>query len=146
MCDCVFCRKWIKADLNEALSQCAGSAKPCIVHFIRSQLPLEPLLLRDATELTKDVPTIVFNVCDQRMIGGRAIVPQKFVNENFDSGKWMSETLNSAQIDAVSGDGTLRGGYSICNLLKIPSEDELFDAEKITQIQELARSIAVKNM
>lgn len=125
------------------LSNCAELHEPIVVHVIDSGNPLEIILLREANDMVKQYPTILFNVSNGRLVSTRASIPTTYTSERFDAHIWLKETMDAAGLIAEINKNNIRDNCSVSFVLKFP-DDEHFNAEKLSHIQSIAKKIAEK--
>lgn len=125
------------------ISKCATQKEPLVVHFINSALPLDHTSMRTVTDMTKQYPTILFNVSNGLIKSARSSIPIEQTSERFDAKIWLEDTFNAVGIDGAGSDCRTR--YD-CSVYDYPSMNEKFDAAKLDRIQKQAKLIFEKNI
>lgn len=120
------------------ISECASLEEPLVVHVINSETPLEYALLRDAADVTKQYPTILFNVSRGLVQSARASIPVGQTSERFNAKIWLENTFNAVGLKI---DVNRCGTKDKCSVCDLPSMHENFDAPELGRIQEKAKSI-----
>lgn len=131
--------------MNDVLSKCAELHEPIVVHVIDSVNPLEIILLREATDLAKQYPTILFNISNGRLVSTRASIPTQYTSERFDAGIWLKETLDAAGLIVKINKNNIKDNCSVSTVERIPGGKHL-NAAKLDIIQSMAKKIAEKYM
>lgn len=137
-------RKWMTAELNDVMSKCAKQDKPLIAHVFNSAAPMEFILMRNATDLTDQYPTILFNVSDGQLVSARASIPAKYTTDRFNAEIWLKETVAAVGITIEVGKNRAgKSGGSVYNLMKVP-DGEIIDATELSDIHMQAEMIFAK--
>lgn len=129
--------------MNNVMADCQRLAEPVVVHIIESAVPLEFILMRDAMEISKQFPTILFNTSNGRVVSSRASVPIQVVSERFDARIWLKETLAGVGISIDRGKCRIKSDCSVFDLRDI-SSGRTVDTRELGGIQARAKSIFEK--
>ncbi|KAG4069870.1 hypothetical protein HA402_009577 [Bradysia odoriphaga] len=86
-------RSLIRQSMVAEIVDVLASRKQCVVHVLETKLPLEEALLAEALSMCNDLPVILLNVSDNRIVGGRASIPLNYVVKQFDAKDWLTEML-----------------------------------------------------
>lgn len=131
-------RKWITIEMDGVISKCATQEEPLVAHVINSDTPLEFTSMRNAADITKQYPTILFNVANGVVRSARASIPVEQTSERFNAKIWLEKIFNAVGIDVAANKCETKKDWSVC---EHPSMNENVDASNLGRIQKEAKSI-----
>lgn len=111
-----------------------------IVHILYTEEALEESLMADAEKVCHDLPVIILNVCNDKIIHGCASVPMKYATNQFNAKHWMEQFGKSLNIKCQPNKKKRQFARSM--FLDIP--DKLFTRDQLEQALQNAK-IAAKN-
>lgn len=123
------------------LSVCKQRNEPFAVHVINSGVPLEFVLMRDATNLAKDFPVMLFCVANGRLVSARATIPTKYTADQFNAQIWLSQTIAAVKLPLRCAEVRKKTDCTVCNLMDVP-DDVVVDATTLIALQTRAKEIA----
>lgn len=66
-----------------------------IVHVLDTEQPLEESSVAGAMRVCEDLPALILNVSDGQIVAGRANIPLKFANKEFNTKHWLDECVGA---------------------------------------------------
>lgn len=94
-------RQQMVSEIEDALTR----RNKFLIHVLETKEPLEPMLLAEAEQMCYDLPVILLNVSDNRIVNGRASVPLKYLerqDKKFDAKNWLRELVRPYKIKCSS--------------------------------------------
>lgn len=116
-------RQSMITDILDALA----TRKYFLVHVLETKNPLDDMLLAEAEQMCNDLPVILLNISNNRIVNGRASIPLKYTDRKFDAKVWLNELVGSLKIKCSSKH---KNGSSRSTLTEIPNhfiEPQQFD-------------------
>lgn len=86
-----------------------------IVHVLETQSPLDDVMLVEAEQMCNDLPVILLNVSNNRIVQGRASIPLKYTDGKFDAKHWLQELVSSFNIKCSAAKNKNRFTQSTLN-------------------------------
>lgn len=74
-----------------------------LIHVLNTKSPLDDMLLAEAEQMCMDLPVILLNVSDNRIVNGRASIPLKYTDGKFNANRWLQELVRTFNIKCSSG-------------------------------------------
>lgn len=90
-------KELVVAEMMEALGRRTANKDSFIVHVLETRHPLEECLV-DAEQMCHDLPVIILNVSDNKIMQGRASIPLKYTNNKFNANHWISTLADTFNI------------------------------------------------
>lgn len=92
-----------KAEIHEgllgqmlaALNDRVARKESFVVHVLDTAQPLEESSIASALRVCHDLPALLLNITDGKIVAGRAIIPIKFADKSFNAHHWMAECIGS---------------------------------------------------
>lgn len=81
-----------------ALDDRVASRGSFIVHVFDTAQPLEESSIASILRVCQDLPALILNVADGKIVAGRASIPRKFADESFNAHHWMAECIGSLDL------------------------------------------------
>lgn len=132
------------AEINDVISKHAKQDKPLVVHVFNSAAPIEFILMRNATDLPNQYPTILINVSTGQLVSARASIPAKYTTDRFNAEIWFKETVAAVGITIDVGKNRAgKSGSSVYNLMRLP-DGVIIDATELSDIAMQAEYIFAK--
>lgn len=91
-------RAAIISEMTGILEERVETNASFIVHILYTAEALEESLMADAEKVCHDLPVIILNVCNNRIIHGCASVPVKYASNQFNAKHWMEQFGKSLNI------------------------------------------------
>lgn len=91
-----------------------------VIHVLNTDEGLEDSLISDAEQVCHDLPVILLNVSDNKIIHGRASVPIKYTTNRFNAKHWMEELGKSLNIGCQSN--KKKKQLAVCTFSEIPDK------------------------
>lgn len=113
-------RQLIESEMIDVLAKRRDYNESFIVHVLESSRPLENMLLVEAEHMCHDLPVILINFSDNRIVQGRASVPLKYADKKFDANRWMRELVDSFKIKCSKA--KIKNNFSLSTLDEIPKQ------------------------
>lgn len=73
-----------------------------LVHVLNTKSPLDDMLLAEAEQMCIDLPVILLNVSDNRIVNGRASIPLKYTDGKFNANRWLQELVRTFNMKCSS--------------------------------------------
>lgn len=113
-------REQIESEMIGVLDRRQRNNDSFIVHVLRTKHPLEEMLLVEAEHMCHDLPVILLNMSNNRIVQGRACIPLKFTDKKFDANRWMRELTDSLKIKCSKAKN--KNQLSLSTLTEIPDQ------------------------
>lgn len=113
-------RKSIVSEMVDVLASRTQNNECFIVHVLETNSPLDDLLLVEAEQMCNDLPVILLNVANNRIVQGRACIPLKFTDGKFDAKIWLQELVRPFAIKCSAVKH--RGRVTQSTLSEIPNQ------------------------
>lgn len=133
-------RKSILSEMTEVLVKRGLNNESFVIHVLNTEEGLEESLISDAERVCHDLPVIILNVSNNKIIHGRASIPIKYTTNKFNAKHWIQELADTLKIKCQSN--KKKKQFSICNFLEIP--DKQFTSSELDSALEKAKAIAQK--
>lgn len=133
-------RKTILMEMVDVLNKRHQNNNAFIIHILNSAEPLEESLLTDAKRVCHDLPVIILNVSNNKLIHAHASIPIKYTTNQFNAKHWM-ETLGKA-LKIKCQPNKKKKQFSVCGFLEIP--DKCFSSTELQEAISVATHAAQK--
>lgn len=111
----------IITEMIDVISKRDQNNESFLVHVLKSKYPLDDVVFAEAEQMCQDLPVILLNVSDNKIIQGRASIPLKFTNEKiFNANHWIRDLVDSFKIKCSAAKSKLNLTQS--KLEDIPNE------------------------
>lgn len=131
-------RKTILTEMIDVLNERNENDDAFIIHVLNSTEPLEESLLMDAERVCHDLPVIILNVSNNKIIHARASIPIKYTTNQFNAKHWMEKLGKALRIKCQSN--KKKKQFSVCGFLEIP--DKCFSSTELQEAIDLAKTVA----
>lgn len=91
-------RRSILCEMQEVLALRIKNNDSFIVHVLNTPNALDNALMLEAERMCHDLPVILLNVANNKLIQGRASIPLKYTNEKFNAKHWFQELLSTFKV------------------------------------------------
>lgn len=110
----------IITEMIDVISKRDKNNESFVVHVFKTKYPLDGTVFAEAEQMCQDLPVILLNVSDNKIIQGRASIPLKFTNENtFNANHWMRDLVDSFRIKCSAAKSKLN--FTQSKLKDIPN-------------------------
>lgn len=133
-------RQSILSEMIDILAKRDLNNESFIIHVLNTQEGLESSLISDAERVCHDLPVIILNVSNNKIIHGRASIPIKYTTNKFNAKHWIQELADSLKIKCQSN--KKKKQLAICSFLEIP--DKEFSSSELKIALDKAKEIAQK--
>ncbi|XP_055315082.1 alanine--tRNA ligase, mitochondrial [Sitodiplosis mosellana] len=114
-------RKSILSEMVDVLAKRDINNESFIIHVLNTQEGLEDALIADAERVCQDLPVIILNVSNNKIIHGRACIPIKYTTNKFNAKHWIEVMADSLKIKCKSS--KKKKQFAICSFHEIPEKE-----------------------
>lgn len=114
-------RKNILSEMVDVLEKRDSNNDAFVVHVLNTQEALEESLIADAERVCHDLPVIILNVANNKIIHGRACIPIKYTTNKFNAKHWIEEMAKLLNITCQSN--KKKKQFAICSFHEIPDKE-----------------------
>lgn len=132
-------REMIVSEMIDILSKRIDDNKAFVIHVLSTAEGLEDSLITDAEQVCQDLPVIILNVTNGKIVHARASVPIKYTTNKFNAKHWMEVLGNALNIKCQAN--KKKKQFAVCTFSDIP--DNRFSASDLEAAIESA-SIAAE--
>lgn len=131
-------REDILSEMVNVLNRRDQRAEAFIIHVLNTKEPLEETLMADAERVCHDLPVIILNVSNDKIIHGRACIPIKYTTNKFNAKYWIQELANVLNIKCQAN--KKKKQFAICSFSEIPNRE--FSSTQLKTALEKATIVA----
>lgn len=131
-------RESVISEMISILSKRIENNDAFVIHVLNTSEALEDSLITDAEQVCHDLPVIILNVSDNRIVHGRASVPTKYTTNKFNAKHWMEELGKSLNIKCQPN--KKKKHFALCTFLDIP--DKQFSSSELEAALKNAKEAA----
>lgn len=114
-------RQSITSEMIDVISKRDQNNESFVVHVLNTKYPLDGGDFAEAEQMCQDLPVILLNVSDNKIVQGRASIPLKYTNEKtFNANHWIRDLVDSFKIKCSAAKSKLNLTQS--KLKDIPNE------------------------
>lgn len=108
-------------EMIDVISKRDQNNESFIVHVLKTEYPLDGVIFAEAEQMCQDLPVILLNISDNKIVQGRASIPLKFTNvDTFNANHWIRNLVDSFKIKCSGAKNKLNLTQS--KLKDIPNE------------------------
>lgn len=111
-----------------------------IVHVLETKSPLDPSLLVEAEQMCNDLPVILLNVSNNRIVQARASIPLKYTDGKFNAKHWLEELARSFNIKCSAAKN--KNLFTQSTLNEIPNQ--CVEPSQLEEALKKTKALAVK--
>lgn len=131
-------RKNILSEMVDVLEKRDLNNESFVVHVLNTEEALEESLIADAERVCHDLPVMILNVSNNKIIHGRACIPIKYTTNKFNAKHWIEEMANLLKIKCQSN--KKKKQFAICSFHEIPEKE--FSSNELSTALAKAKSTA----
>lgn len=132
-------RASIISEMTGILTERVETNASFIVHILYTAEALEDSLIADAEKVCHDLPVILLNVSNNKIIHGSASVPMKYVTNQFNAKHWMEQFGKSLNIKCQPN--KKKRQFARSTFLDIPMH-QLYTRDQLEQALQSAKTAA----
>lgn len=133
-------RAQIRQSMVSELVDLLATRTQFLVHALETKAPLDSLLFVEAEQMCNDLPVILLNVSNNRIVQGRASIPLKYTDGKFNAKHWLDELARSLNIKCSAAKNNNLFTQSTLN--KIP--DQCIEPLQLEEAVERTKDLAAK--
>lgn len=128
----------ILSEMIDVLTKRTENKESFIVHVLNTSEALEESLMSDAERVCHDLPVIILNVADNKIIHGRACIPIKYTTNKFNAKHWIQEIGQLLNITSQSN--KKKKHFAISKFVDIPNKE--FSPKELKHALNKAKAVA----
>lgn len=113
-------RESIITEMTSILKNRIENNDAFVIHVLNTVEGLEDSLISDAEQVCHDLPVILLNVSDNKIVHGRASIPIKYTTNRFNAKHWMEELGKLLNIGCQSN--KKKKQLAVCTFSDIPDK------------------------
>lgn len=114
-------RKTILSEMIEVLSKRTENNESFIIHVLNTSEALEESLMADAERVCHDLPVIIINVANNKIVHGRASIPLKYTTNKFNAKHWIQELGQLLNIACQAN--KKKKQFALCSFIDVPDKE-----------------------
>lgn len=133
-------RAQIKESIVSEIVDALATRTQFLVHVLKTNSPLDDMLLVEAEQMCNDLPVILLNISQDRIVNGRASIPLKYTNGKFNASRWLQELVSPFNIECSGA--KVKNLSSQSTLKEIPNQ--FIDPLQLEEALQRTKDLAVK--
>lgn len=125
-------------EMMGALTKRTENNESFVIHVLNTAEDLDETLMTDAEQVCHDLPVIVLNVSNNKIVHGRASIPMKYTTNKFNAKHWMEKLGKEMNIECEAN--RKKRKLAICGFTNIP--DKQFTTSELQTAVENAKIAA----
>lgn len=133
-------RERVVLEMTNVLTKRIENNQSFIVHVIDTPYALEENLIAEAIRIGHDLPVIILNTSNNKIMNGRACIPSKYISAKFNANHWLQEFVHTFKMkcDSVKK----KKLFTTCKLIEIP--DKIISSNDLDQSLNKTKEMAGK--
>lgn len=131
-------RKTILAEMVDILTKRIANNDSFIIHVLYTSEAVEEAVISDAESVCHDLPVIILNVVNNKIVHGRASIPIKYATNKFNAKHWIQEL--GQLLNIASQPNKKKKQFASCSFTDIP--DKEFSASELKNAIEKTKEVA----